>query len=76
MFQTGSVGKSEELLNAEQQYALTPSYWLVHSEGYSGCTLLGSTPIGAHSETKVKLTESGVELTVDESDLEKVKIYK
>ena len=63
-------------MKAESQYTLTPSYWLVHSEGYSGCTVLneqGSNQSGGGGgQTRVKLTESGSSLLVDEADLEKV----
>ena len=66
------TGKFDDALKSDNQYSLTPSHWLVHAEGYSGCTLVSEKDQIGGGHTKVKLTESGSSLVVDEADLEKV----
>ncbi|XP_075245104.1 unconventional myosin-XVIIIa-like isoform X2 [Convolutriloba macropyga] len=68
---SATTGKFDDALKSDNQYSLTPSHWLVHAEGYSGCTLVSEKDQIGGGHTKVKLTESGSSLVVDEADLEK-----
>ncbi|EQB78407.1 hypothetical protein CB1_000765096 [Camelus ferus] len=69
---SGSSGKTEEQIAAEEAWYETEKVWLVHKDGFSLASQLKSEELSLpEGKVRVKLDHDGAILDVDEDDVEK-----